>query len=251
LRIAVVGSSVGYFVRPHGTRLDQGPYSGQATDLLADAGVPVSVVNRCRWLGEIHDGYSRIEEDVFATSPDVVVMNFGWIECQPKLFPTAVLRWSTTYRPRLNPRTFGVRRWTTRQLGTVYKRATPWVASRWEGLPSRMPESRFATELERYIRTVRRELHSLVVVLNVNPTTDRLEAVLPMVNARAARYSGIIEDVVRRFDDPWVQLLDTRSLVVDKGNEAIAPDGIHFNVEGHRLVATMLVDVIQDWLARD
>ncbi|MEY2423471.1 MAG: hypothetical protein QOI95_3538 [Acidimicrobiaceae bacterium] len=248
LRVVVAGSSVGFFVRPQGSRRGEGPYSEQAVDLLAAAGIPVALVNRCRWLGEVHDGFSRIESDVFATSPDVVVVNFGWIECQPKVFPTAVLRWTTTYRPRLNPRTIGLRRRAARKVGTAYKRITPWVAARWHRLPSRMPEERFAAELERYIRTVRRELHSLVIVLNVNPTSERIEAVLPMANERAARFSGIVERVAGSFDDPEVQVLDTRSLVLDKGTDAVLPDGIHFNVEGHRLVASQLADLVERWL---
>lgn len=248
LRVVVTGSSVGFFVRPPGTDRAEGPYADQTVDLLAAAGVPVSLVNRCRWLGEIHDGFDRIEPDVFATSPDVVVVNFGWIECQPKVFPTAVLRWTTTYRPRLNPRTIGARRTLARKAGTAYKRATPWVASRYEGLPSRMPEARFTEELTRYVRTVRRELRSLVVVMNVNPTSDRVEEVLPMANARAERFSEIAATVVADFDDPEVTLLDTRSIVLEKGTDAVLPDGIHYNVEGHRLVADALTGVVQRWL---
>jgi hypothetical protein len=249
LRVVVAGSSVGFFVRPPAEHRGEGAYADRTVDQLAARGVPVTMVNRSRWLGEIHDAFSRIEPDVFATSPDVVVLNFGWIECQPRVFPTAVLRWTTTYRPRLNPRTISARRTIARKVGTAYKRATPWVASRYDGIPSRMPPARFEDELTRYVRTVRRELNSFVIAMNVNPTSDRIEAVLPKANERAAQFSQIVEAVVEQFDDPQVRLLDTRAIVTGHGVDAVLPDGIHYNVEGHGLVADALTQLIEEWLA--
>jgi hypothetical protein len=249
LRAVVVGSSVGYFVRPPGADRAEGPYPEQVVDALARHGVPAAVVNRARWFAQIDDAYMRIEDDVFSFSPDVVVLNFGWVECQPKLFPTAVLEWLTTYRPKLDPRTYRVRRAVVRRGSKVYKELTPWAASRTE-LPSRMSERHFEAELRRYVQTVRREQRSLVVVLNVNPPTDRIEAVLPGVTERARRCSALIERVVASFDDPQVRLLDSEAIVRAHGAEAILPDGIHFNVEGHRLVADQLAEVILGWLDR-
>jgi lysophospholipase L1-like esterase len=46
-----------------------------------------------------------------------------------------------------------------------------------------------------------------------------------------------------------VRLVDTRSLVEGLGVDKVLPDGIHYNVEGHRLVADMLVAEIMAWLA--
>ncbi len=247
LRLVVAGNSVGYFVRPSGTTLDDGPYAEQVVRFLDDAGVPVALTNRSRWFDQIDAAFQRIEPDVVAYVPDVVVLNFGWVECQPKLFPTAVLVYLTTYRPNLDPRTFRLRRAAVRRGARLYKKLTPWAATRWK-LPSRMSPKHFEIELERYIRVVRRELRSLVVVLNVNPPTQRIEDVLPGVTARSQIFSTIIERVVSSFDDDQVQLLDTRTLVLDKGSDAVLPDGIHFNVEGHRLVAAQLADLVGSWL---
>ena len=103
LRITVASSSVGYFVRPPGEDRTEGSYPERVNDLLAAAGVPNQVSNQSYWLGEVHDAFHHIEERVVSFSPDVVIVGFGWLECQPKVFPTALLRWLTTYRPRLRP----------------------------------------------------------------------------------------------------------------------------------------------------
>jgi hypothetical protein len=247
LRLTVVGSSVGYFVRPPGADRTEGCYAEVATDMLCAGGIPTQVSNQSYWLGEVHDAFHHIEARVLATSPDVVVVNFGWMECQPKLFPTAMLRWLTTYRPRLNPRTVPYRRKAVRRLSRMYKRYTPIVARRWSGMPSRMPPQRFEQEMTRYIDVVRKELRSLVLVMNVNPTTDRIAEVLPTVHDRAKQYSDIVERVVARAGD-GVRLIDTRSLVEDLGCEKLIPDGIHYSVEGHRLVADLVVAEIRAWL---
>src|SRR3954454_8886795 len=248
LRITVASSSVGYFVRPPGEDRSEGSYPERVNDLLAAAGVPNEVSNQSYWLGEIHDAFHHIEERLFTFSPDVVVLDFGWLECQPKVFPTAMLRWLTTYRPSLNPRTIAWRRRAVRSISRLYKRGTPIVASRWRGVPSRMPPERFEREMTRYIDVVRKELRSLVLVTNLNPTSDRIAEVLPGVHERARQYSDIIERVVERAG-PDVRLVDTRSLVEGLGVDKILPDGIHYNVEGHRLVADMLVAEIMAWLA--
>lgn len=250
LRIVIIANSVGYFVRPPGADRDEGPYAERLTALLADAGVPVAMTNRSRWFEEIDDAFNKIEDDVFAFAPDVVVLNFGWVECQPKLFPTATIEWLTTYRPNLNPATFRLRHTAVRLIGRMYKALTPWAATRWH-LPSRMREQHFEAELERYIHTVRREVRSLVLVLNVNPPTARIEEVLPGVGDRATRFSSIIERVVTDFDDRQVRLVDARSLVLDKGSESVLPDGIHYNVDGHGFVAELLAEHVVAWLDGD
>jgi lysophospholipase L1-like esterase len=248
LRITVASSSVGYFVRPPGEDRSEGCYAERVNDLLAAAAVPNQVSNQSYWLGEIHDAFHHIEARVLAFSPDVVVIDFGWLECQPQVFPTALLRWLTTYRPRLNPRTMKWRRKAARRISRLYKKLTPAVASRWPGVSSRMPPERFEQELTRYIDVVRKELRALVLVTNLNPTSDRVAEVLPGVHERTKQYSDIIERVVERAD-PDVRLVDTRSLVEGLGVDKVLPDGIHYNVEGHRLVADMLVAEIMAWLA--
>src|SRR3954469_13308920 len=247
LRITVAGSSVGYLVRPQGADRSEGCYAERVNDLLTAAGVPNQVSNQSYWLGEIHDAFHHIEERVFTFSPDVVVLDFGWLECQPQVFPTALLRWLTTYRPSLNPRTMKWRRKVAPRISQLYKKVTPAVASRWAGVPSRMPSARFEQEMTRYINVVRKELRSLVLVTNLNPTSDRVPDVLPGVHQRAKQYSDIIERVVERAGAD-VRLIDTRALVEGLGVDKVLPDGIHYNVEGHRLVADMLVGEIMAWL---
>jgi lysophospholipase L1-like esterase len=238
---------VGYFVRPPRLGRHDGCFAEVATDLLTTAGVPVELHNRSRWLGQVHDAYHRVEDDIIATSPDVVVLCFGWLECQPKVFPTALLRWLTTYRPRYTW-AFPARRWAARRIAKVYVRLTPAVAQRWRGLPSRMSERRFRQELERLVQLCRKETASLVVLLTVNPPTDRIEAVLPTVGERSGRYADIVRQVAAGAADEQVRLLDTRALVLEHGQDAVLPDGIHFNAEGHRLVGEALTAEVSAWL---
>jgi lysophospholipase L1-like esterase len=246
LRLTVLGSSVGYFVRPPRAGRHDGCFGEVATDLLAESGIAVELHNRSRWLAQVHEAYHRVEDDIVATSPDVVVLCFGWLECQPKVFPTALLRWLTTYRPRYHA-LFPVRRFVARKVAKVYVRVTPAIASRWAGLPSRMSERRFARELERLVELCRKETASLVVLLTVNPPTERIEVVLPTVGERSGRYAEIVREVAAGGDD-LVRLLDSRALVLEHGQEAILPDGIHFNAEGHRLVGALLAGEIRRWL---
>jgi predicted exporter len=168
------------------------------------------------------------------------------MECQPRIVPTAVLRVLTTHSAPLN-RWHRARVQVSWQLSRLLRRLTIEVAGRWRGTPSRMHPERFERELSRLVGLARKELRALVLVLNVNPTTDRLEHFLPTVKERTARFSDVIAHVAATGDD-GVRLVDTRSMVEELGCDKVLPDGIHFNVEGHRRVAEMITREILDWL---
>jgi len=242
----VVGSSVGYFVRPPGTDRAEGSYPEVVADLLADDGIPAAVRNSCTWLGQVHQAFRQVEQQVVETMPDVLVVNFGWMECQPRVIPTAVLRVLTTHSAPLN-RWRRARVQVSWQLSRVFRRLTRELAAHWRGTPSRMDPPRFERELSRLVDLARKELRALVLVLNVNPPTDRIEHFLPTVNERTALFSDIIGAITASRDDA-VRLIDTRSMVQELGADKVLPDGIHFNVEGHHRVAEMITREILDWL---
>src|SRR3954462_5643519 len=79
-------------------------------------------------------------------------------------------------------------------------RALPWPLHR-------LAPRRFEQELERLIRVIRSEGNCLVLVLNVNPTSERVERALPGVKEHAVACSRIIERVVSTAGD-GVRLID-------------------------------------------
>ena len=244
LRIVVVGSSVGYYMRPKRRALSERTYAEHLERILADRGVAARVTNSSRWTTLIRDANRQIEELVYAHAPDVVVSNFGILECEPRTIPMRLLRWLFTKSPSMALPARVARRVFAPPLMRVYVEWSPKALQRLR-LPPRMSRNRFAREIALFTDLVHQERAGLVVLLGIGRPGDRLEQVLPGTRANAAEYTAIIERVAR--EKPGTRFLDVGGIA--PAEEEIVPDGIHFSPQGHETVARGLADTIQDWLA--
>ena len=248
LRIVVVGPSVGFFVRPPRASSEEGNYGEVLERRLRAEGIDASVVNSARWFLLVHEAFQRIEDLVLGHTPHVVITNFGMGECQPKVFPTSVLRWLHTWRPNSSIVSRGVRRVLVSRFNAAYVTYSPRLIRALPSVPYRVSPKRFELEMSRFVDLVRKERQALVLMLTANPAGEKLEAILPGTDERAQRYNGIMSAVAARHGDD-VRIVDARGLVLSEGMERVLPDGIHFNAQGHALVADALFAEIMAWRA--
>jgi lysophospholipase L1-like esterase len=240
-QIVITGSSVGTFIRPLRTSVEERTYGEVLEIELAAAGVRAQVTNSSRWSMLLPEALARLEDLVLCHQPDVVVVNFGLVDAQPRTVPLRWFRWmfarsSVQSRSRrAGRRAFGP--WAARW----YRHAGPRLA-RIGWFPPRVAAEQFRRDLAMLVDLVRHERSALVVLLGITPASPRVEAVLPGTTARAERY----DDVLRAAADG----IDVRFLAVDDLGlplERLAPDGIHFSPAGHRAVGLALAEVVAGW----
>jgi len=167
-------------------------------------------------------------------------------ECQPKVIPTRLLRWLYTWRPRSGALSRLFRRAVVRPVNQAYVRLSPAII-RAVPVPHRLSPRRFELEMRRFVDIVRKERQALVLLIGANPAGDKLEATLPGTDERARRFNAIVERVASDGGDD-VRYIDAYALVRREGFDEVLPDGIHFNVRGHRLIGELLADEIKRWL---
>ncbi len=247
LSVVVLGNSVAVLSIPGRTGATDGTYSEVLRDTLAQAGVPVRVVNEGRWFDFAVKGFRRYQGSVRAHLPDVLVLHYGLNEMQPWLLPVPVVRHFVTdhdvatrsgrwYRTHIAARLWtavrGYRRWAAPKVGT------------WQTTPAR-----FGEVMRQLIRAARYDAKPLVLVLDVNPPGDVLRHFLPGIGARHAVVQRVLAETVASFNDPEVRLVEASRACALAGPDA-SMDGMHLSPLGHRAVGELLAAEVLTWLGR-
>lgn len=247
LKVHVLGSSAAVLVEPqHGPR-DGGTYGEQLARLLTERGTPTTTTHAGTWFGRVSDTLRSYERDVRDHFPDVLVVNFGVVECQSDVLPTWLVRHLTTWHRTSRPGAHLYREQVARRVWPVLRDYQRWASARDASRTHRLRPERFVADLRRTIDLVRKDCGSLVLLLDIDPPGDRVEHWLPGTQARAARYNALLADVAASYDDD-VRLVRAGAALTDPATHL--PDGLHRSVEGHRLTAKLLADEITSWLTR-
>ena len=248
-RVLVLGNSVTRMVPGRPSRLD-GPYPEVLEQRLREHGHDVEVRNEGGAFTTIRDGVKRYQRVTAGWSADVVILNYGLIDCQPPFVPRGVYnhfqtsdvgagRLARAYRARVAP-----------HLWKRIRRAQRGLAQRAGSRMFRVGPRRFAASL-RHLMFLARYDHRLVLVLDVNPPGPRLEYGLPGAAARHYRYNTITHDVVaaaQRSDPTGIRLVRGSDVVDELGLDHALPDAFHFSATAHRRVAELLAAEIEAWL---
>ena len=249
-KVLVLGNSVPTTVE-RGSRHDA-TYGEVLEWLLADSGHQVRVRNAGRWFDQIDSGNRRFMEQERTEFPDVLILQYGSVECRPNVVPKAVLKHFARLRFHTWDEGIGrvaraYRRLMAPHLWRLVRRYQQ-VASARVGLRTwRMSPDRFARELRRLIAFARHE-RMLVLVADANPPGPTMVHFMPALTDRWALYQRVLADVVAGFDDSEVRLVALSKVVEELGEEAGLPDGLHFTALGHRRAAEMLALEIAPWL---
>lgn len=247
LHVTVVGSSCSYMVVPRETAADRS-YGQVLPDLLAQHGVHARVFHSSRWFGMIQDVRHRYEP-IRDTMPDVVILNFGMGEAQPRVVPTWLMDHLTTWNRSSHPAALAYRRQVATRSWRILRRAQRRVA-RGDQRTHRLSPRRFRQEVQELARRLRTDVAPLVLFLDLDPPGSRVLHWMPGLDVRAARFNHVLRRAVDDLDDPAVRVVRA-SGTVGEDVDAILPDGFHRCAEGHRRTAALLAGVICEWLPED
>lgn len=246
LRIVVAGSSVSVFVVPSHRLRKEGTYGEVLRDLLAADGLSATVDHQGKWFDMVHELRSRYEPAVRNRFPDVLVLNYGICEAQPRTLPTWLARHLQTWNRPTFAAARGYRRVVAPRLwlllrGWQQRSARAVGARTW-----RLSPLRFRLEMAKVISMARSETGCLVLVVDCDPPGARFEHWLPGMKRRWEVFQAALDQLVADLDDPQVRLVRASATLTDLDREL--PDGIHRTADAHRLTAGLLLDEILTWL---
>jgi hypothetical protein len=246
LRVAVIGNSIPLNAAPFGTSTGERPYPRLLEQVLHDRGVVAEVRNNARTTTCITDAVCRWDETVFAYGPDVVVVQYGGLECSPGVLP----RWVEYRANGWHYHGGRLSRLGRRVLLRVWKWARSYqrVADRLLGLRTyRMRPGRFAWELRHFLGLTLGVGAPLVLVLDIHRFAGRFEHWIPNINARREHLNAALSAVVAEF--PGVRVVPVSSMVDSAGVEKALSDGVHFTPVMHAMVADALADLVVAFVA--
>jgi hypothetical protein len=230
----VLGNSVARIVAPARSSADDLTYAGWLARLTG-----ARVENESRWYELLDDGSARFQAELRPRMPDVVVIDYGVVECQPSLLPTWLSRHAMTWDQGLGPVARVYRGQVLRRLWPVLRWWQRWSSAKAGTRTWRLPPRRFAASMHRLIEVARHD-KAVVLVLDLPPFGSRMEHFLPGLEPRRAIYDETMASVVSSFADPDVRLVRRSAVSAELGVDATVPDGLHLSPAAHRRVAELL-----------
>lgn len=247
LSLVAFANSVGTLQMPAREDRSQGTYVEVLADLLAAEGVPAIPHQESRWFDFLHQAMKEYEGRLRVHAPDVVIIQFGLNEYQPWLLPIWAVRHLLQHQQASTRTAKAYRRWVSPKLWKWvrnYRRTVaPLVGLRtWQTTPRR-----FEGHLRRLIRNLRVEGRPLVLVLDIDAPSDKLEHFMPGMRRRHAVFQEIIERLVRERGEDEVRLVRVSEITAPLGQEAML-DGMHYTPQVHGIVGQLLADEVVSWL---
>lgn len=250
LSLVVLGNSLAIMANPRPDRAS-GVWAEVVADRMSDELGPTALALEARWFELAPQALAEYEQRVTSHAPDVVVIQYGYNEMQPWLLPVWLVRHlltdhvttgrvSSWYRRTVVPRLW-------RALRAYRRPAARVVGTRtWQ-----LRRGRFRRTLQHLVRLSRNQHRALVLVVDVNPVTAKVEHFLPGQSRRHGLYQELIAGVVADAGDPDVRLIRASEVVERLGVETAMPDGIHLSADAHRQVADLVFTEIADWWRQD
>ena len=249
LRVLVKGASTIIY-----TSWMSGPRSDFAWPRVVDAEIRAG-----GWPLELHtmavpaeltkEAYPHWPVEVLAWSPDVVIMDYGRMECVHLLLPKWLERYAHSLQARPHPLRQAVR---TRAIRPLWKA----LAHVQQVIDARLPTSstlwrvrRGEREIEGLVQRIRTVASPLVLLLEAPPFGKTYQEWFPGANARVEVMNEAVEEIARRCDSPDVRYVPLGHLwapLLAEGQDP-CPDGGHFTPEMHRAVGEAVAEIVVEW----
>jgi hypothetical protein len=192
------------------------------------------------------------QREVLTWSPDVIILNYGHLECVHLFLPRFLERHATS----INGRPFPVRlAYRKRVLRPVWRA----LANLQAAVDRRVPPDvfsykprRVAADLGQVITRVRTVASPLVLIPDIPQPGAPYRKWFPGMGPRILTMNDALRDLVAKIDEPDVRmfpLLETIAPLLGEDEDA-CPDGGHLTVPLHRAVGEGMADVIVQWAAQ-
>lgn len=245
VRVLVKGSSLVVMVPDWNGEQGEHTFPRWIQNGLLDRGRPCELDNRGVAGQPTRHAFRSWEEDVMATSPDVVVYGYAYYECIHGLLPHRLERHVNRFDGRTGPVRTRYRGWllrpTWKVLAQVQRVLDRYVADRL----FRRRARRIVADYELLVQRTRTVAPGspLVFVLALLGPGGKAGDWFPGMQARIDLMNEALAAMVARFDTPGVRLVPVPELAEQLGGEDPVPDGFHYSPRMRRIIG--------DWIAAE
>lgn len=233
IKITIIGCSVAVRVRPSELFPDNNNYG-----VLLEKFLNNKFSNNC--IDVNNYGFSRATifqineklEEYITTFPDFFVLNIGVPDASTREIPYWYAQILNNKKNNLLKYIFSFihSKIITKNNAFFVKlrKKRPWVS-----------EKKFSSYYEKILQTIVKETNARIIVLAINPTSNRVEMSIPGSRNNYIRYNKIIQKFANKYNANFISF---ENLEIEK----YFPDGIHYNLNGHQFVAQKLFEIVND-----
>ncbi|WP_420318301.1 SGNH/GDSL hydrolase family protein [Ekhidna sp.] len=228
MKITVIGNSVALRVRPPQDHPDNENYSYRLKHYF---GQKMEVENKALGATTIANWLKKNDE-VFNSLADIYIINIGVVDSTIREVPLWYYRLATRkvdnlltsvckalYRGPLSK---------ARRYLSILRGRKSWISIR-----------KFEKMYDSFLMMLIKETNARIITLPINIANDRIENQLPGSQKNHYRYNELIKEITAKHNQIFLDLSDLTS-------EEHYPDGVHFNKDGHKVVADRLIALINE-----
>lgn len=231
-KITIIGNSVSLRVRPVEKYPNNKNYGMLLGELLQKKYPEkcVTIDNKAFGRATLSDTMLQID-DFINTFADLYILNIGVPDASTREIPY----W---FAQILNNKKYSLKKafWGLIHKKIFVPKRAFWVKLR--GKKTWTTEKKFAQNYEKLVKTLLKETNGQVITMAINPPDERIENSIPGSRESYMQYNQIINKISEKHELPHLTFDDLKS-------ETDYPDGIHYSLTGHKIVANRLFQTIE------
>jgi lysophospholipase L1-like esterase len=227
-KIVIVGNSVALRIRPPRQNENDLSYA----EILDNRLPQTLVVNRA--IGAtVMPHESNWVDEIIAYHANCYILNYGVVDACTRSVP----RWMWNFINNDNPhRNFIMK--VIRFLFSFFEKKFRRGLTVLRGKRAWTSRAAFAYKYEKMLRLLQKDSNAQIICIGINRPSARIERNLPGSIRNVQRYNEVIRQLANKYNSVYVETFYDF-------DESLIPDGVHFNSEGHRKLADMLLDAMK------
>lgn len=232
-KITIIGNSVALRVRPPEKQPANLNYSSLLDGRSNENDLPKGIVVNNKALGAltVYNVVTRID-DFIQTFPDIYIINLGVVDASTREVPLWFYRLASSNKDGF------VYRLSKLVYRNLIIKIRPFLVTI-RGKRSWIRKSKFKRHYALLLKSLLRETNANIITMPINLANDRVEKQLPGSRKKHQQYNQIIKLLAEQYNQYHIDLTDLES-------EKHYPDGVHFNTEGHRIIAERLYEKVRE-----
>ncbi|MBN2891783.1 MAG: SGNH/GDSL hydrolase family protein [Bacteroidales bacterium] len=232
-KVTIFGCSVAVRIRPSEKHPNNKNYGSVLEDLLFNeiSKKNILVQNFGFSRATITEIYEKLE-NYTATFPDFFVLNIGVPDASTREIPY----W---FAQILNKRTDSLIKTVFSFIHSKIIKKSNSFFVKLRGKRTWLKFRKFSNYYDEILKTLVKDTNAKIITMSINQADNRIEKIIPGSSKNYIKYNNEIKKLSEKYGVIHLNLDDLVS-------ENHYPDGIHFNQEGHKIVAKRLFEIIKN-----
>ncbi|MCK5028595.1 MAG: hypothetical protein KAR57_03105 [Bacteroidales bacterium] len=231
LKITIIGNSVSLRTRPVEKHPDNKNYGKLLEEFLCQNASDKNIVinNKATGAYTVYNVLTKID-DFVNTFPDYYIINLGVVDASTREIPLWFYRLASSKK-----KGFVYKLLSFFYRGLIIKARPAFVKLR--GKRSWISSKKYRKYFSHLVKTLIKETNAKIIVMPINPANNRVEKELPGSLKNHLLYTKLMKDISLEFSQHFLELNNLNS-------EEHYPDGVHYSISGHNVVAQELGKII-------